>query len=87
MTDPIFDNAQAVKEGWSIFDCDGSDNGRWQLQRCDEQEIFVTDVAAWVFVRAKAAEGSPYHIMAMLFLETHNPPEWRAICRLKETTE
>jgi hypothetical protein len=79
MADPVFDNTQATEEGWSIFDCAGSDNGRWQLQKCDDAETFRTDMEAWVFVRDMPEASSPYHTMAMLFLETHNPVEWRLI--------
>lgn len=30
-----FDNAKAHQEGWGIFDCDGSTNGRWQICQID----------------------------------------------------
>jgi hypothetical protein len=79
MADPIFDNSQAVKEGWSIFDCAGSDNGRWQLQKCDDKNEFLTDLQAWDFVREKAAAGSLYHALTLLFLKQHNQCEWDMI--------
>jgi hypothetical protein len=79
MDDPFFDNSQAVREGWSIFDCSGSDNGRWQLQKCDDSDKCSTDLVAWDHVRTAADAGSEYHASALKFLEQHNPDEFRLI--------
>ncbi|KVH56764.1 hypothetical protein WS89_22565 [Burkholderia sp. MSMB1072] len=74
-----FNNAQADGEGWGIFDCVGSDNGRWQLQRIDEDEVFLDDDSAWKFVTDKAREGSAYHRSAIEFVRDNNPDEYQAI--------
>jgi hypothetical protein len=75
MTDPVFDNTQAEQEGWSIFECHGSDNGLWQLQKCDDARVFASDQEAWAHVVDSADAGSAYHKLAILFLETFNPEE------------
>lgn len=72
MNDPVFDTGQAFAEGWSIFDCDGSANGRWQLQKVDESDEFDSDLAAWQHVVKQARSGSQYHINALDFLLKHN---------------
>lgn len=72
---PEFDNGQAYMEGWSIFECWGSDNGPFQLQRVDELEEFPSDDEAWTFVIGKAREGSAYHKGALDYLRAHNPME------------
>lgn len=77
-----FENAQAYREGWAIFDCDGSDNGRWQLCRIDEDEIFATDEAAWRHVWTHAEAGSAYHQAALAYLKRHNPGEYDCIARM-----
>jgi hypothetical protein len=77
-----FDNTQAHEEGWGIFDCDGSDNGRWQLQRVDEDEKFPSDDEAWAHVVAKAHAGSEYHHSALHWIEKNAPIEWRAIAHV-----
>ena len=79
MTNPVFDNTQAEQEGWSIFDCAGSDNGRWQLQKCDDKHVFMSDLNAWDFVRQMADAGSAYHVEALRFLQEHNRCEWDLI--------
>jgi hypothetical protein len=76
-----FDNAQAGKEGWGIFDCEGSANGPWQLQKEDIQDVFATDCDAWQHVVACADAGSAYHLAALEFLLQHNPQEHSAIFR------
>jgi hypothetical protein len=70
-----FDETQALTEGWSIFECWGSDNGPFQLQRVDEDEVFTRDDEAWAFVVGKAREGSAYHKAALDFLRANNPIE------------
>ena len=73
-----FNNAQAMQEGWAIFDCNG-DGGRWQLQRIDEDEKFPSDDEAWTFVTDKARSGSAYHRCAIEYLRDHNPGEYALI--------
>jgi hypothetical protein len=79
MSRPVFDNSQAILEGWSIFDCDGSSNGRWQLQKCDDLNVFADDLFAWRFVVEQARLGSTYHEMTLLFLKQFNRDEYETI--------
>lgn len=86
-----FDNTQAHCEGWAIFDCDGSCNGRWQLCRLDDPAAwpdgttqlrapaFESDDDAWAFVGAKVRDGSAYHQGALDFLRQHNRAEYVAL--------
>lgn len=73
--------AAARKEGWSIFDCSGSDNGRWQICRIDspddDEGELESDRDAWDLV-AKGTE--PHHVAARDFIRAHNDVEWRAFC-------
>lgn len=70
-----FDNTQAFEEGWGIFDCEGSENDQWQLQKSDEDAVFASDEDAWLFVVDHAIAGSAYHIAALDWLERHAPME------------
>lgn len=74
-----FDNTQAIHEGWSIFECDGSDNGHWQLMKLDCTNQFMTDIDAWRHVVECADLGSVYHKQALSFLTAHNPTEYFCI--------
>ncbi|MEE9481804.1 hypothetical protein [Methylobacterium ajmalii] len=91
---PDFDNTQAHQEGWAIFDCAGSGNGRWQICRIDcpaewnegdpgylpfEDAQFENDGAAWNHVVSRALAGSEYHRDALACVSLHNPKEWKAI--------
>jgi hypothetical protein len=78
-TELEFDNTRAFGEGWGIFDCEGSANGPWQLQKIDEDFAFPSDTEAWQFVSKQVASGSLYHILAMRFLDVNNPTEFAAI--------
>lgn len=68
----------ASREGWDVFECWGSQNGPWQIQKFDDGDPnplgFVEDEDAWVHVRTKAAE-------ALTFLWVNNPQEIEAIRR------
>lgn len=75
------DNTQAFTEGWAIFDCDGSENGQWQLCKVDEDNIFESDILAWAFVRAKAENGSAYHQSALEYLKANNMQEYLLIMK------
>lgn len=81
--DPFFDNTLATGEGWVISDCEGSENGPWQLQKCDEEEIFADDTDAWAFVRLKASEGSAYHLAALEYIKQRCPEEFARIMAAK----
>ena len=62
----MFDNTQALAEGWDLFDVDG----RLQLQRIDDPTVnglpydepkFPSDAEAILYVAAQANLGSAYH--------------------------
>ncbi len=61
-----FDSAQAVQEGWDLFEC----NGRLQLQGIDcpddgSNPKFICDADAIIFVANRASRGSIYHFKAL----------------------
>lgn len=75
-----FDFTRAILEGWCIFECDGSDNGPYQLCRVDDQNLnngaqLESDDEAWRHVADHARAGSAYHLAALALLETLNPAE------------
>jgi hypothetical protein len=63
-----FDNSQAFSEGWLIADCYGSDNGRWQLQKLDETDIFPDDQSAWRHVERTDSSGT------ITYRDSHDVP-------------
>jgi hypothetical protein len=82
-------NIHAQSEGWQIFDCYGSDNGRWQLCRIDspsewsrERGVSVTplrtDSQAWRIVMRGESMAAR---MAQEFMSEHNPTEWALMHR------
>jgi hypothetical protein len=80
---PAFSNEHAIAaalEGWGVFLCAGSANGRWQIQRFDapdegEAEL-ESDDAAWKLVR----EGSgAHHVAARAFIQAHCPTAYAAL--------
>lgn len=79
MKPAAFDNNKSVDEGWCISECHGSENGPWQLQKCDEQDVFKTDIEAWRHVVTQSQAGSQYHTSALEFLQRHNPIEYDVI--------
>ncbi len=79
------DHRAACKEGWDVFDCDGSDFGQWQINRVDEADEgdvqLNSDDEAWRIV----LEGSgPHHVSAREFIKKHTPVHWWEICRTAE---
>jgi hypothetical protein len=76
-----FDNHQSASEGWVVADCDGSENGPWQIQKVDEMDVFKSDCDAWAHVVQAAKNGSAYHQAALDFVAEHNPIEWQVIQR------
>lgn len=79
----------AIREGWDVFECSGSSNGAWQIQRIDSPEdvvgfdveipLLLNDEAAWRIV----CEGTaPHHIAAREFIRSENPAEFYAMQRL-----
>lgn len=75
----LSDTIQAADEGWGIFDADGSENGRTQLQAMDEAPMCATDDDAWKFVTMKARAGSAFHRRALEIVARHNPGEAKSI--------
>lgn len=84
----------AIAEGWEIFDCGDSSNGRWQLDALDSPEDWAhlnggtipprldDNEAAWRIV----ANGTmPHHIAAREFLQVHNPAEYALVMQCKES--
>jgi hypothetical protein len=64
-TQDEWDNSQAYKEGWGVFD---TNRGPY-IQRDDELRVFEFDEDAVAFVKGKAKEGSAYHIRALEIAE------------------
>lgn len=83
------DQALARLEGWGLFDCDGSENGRWQFCRYDDAEeasrcwgVQVPQLASDDVAHRVIANGKePYHGAAREFAKFHNPDEYAAILR------
>jgi hypothetical protein len=86
-------SSAAIAEGWEIFDCDGSSNGRWQVDMLDDPAEWAQinggvlpprlddDQHAWALV----ANGTlPHHLAARAFLQAHNPPEYELVMKYKE---
>ena len=76
-------DADAAKEGWSIFDCNDSENSCWQLCRIDDTTSLPepktqlgSDNEAWKIVAMSTGE---HHVAARQFLKWHNPKEYAAI--------
>ena len=79
---------KAVREGWDIWDSEGSENGRWQVQRIDDPEAFAEATGGFTppklasddeafFIVANGTE--PHHSAARDFLRDHNPKEYQAV--------
>jgi hypothetical protein len=89
----LADSKAARAEGWDVWDCDGSENGRFQLCRCDDDPeaercdatgemrgaAFDDDEGAWRHVVALAREGSALHVKALAFITAQNPIEAECI--------
>ena len=75
---PLVCQLKAQKEGWDIFDADGSADGRWQLQAIAvptdhlhlryKKPKFKSDTEAALHVRQQAIAGSVLHQQAIRFL-------------------
>ncbi len=84
------DELAAMPEGWGIFDCDGSENGPWQIQKFDDPDdlaeritatvgrLWKEDNEAWMHVWSVE---SALHRKAIAFIRAMNPQEWEAIER------
>jgi hypothetical protein len=82
---PGWTNSDAVasgRQGWGIFDCDGSENGRFQLCKRDEADILDSDAGAWMFVARQARLDDALAVADLAFLAEHNPGERATIRRV-----
>jgi len=70
------DAQEASKEGWNIFECNGSANGKYQLQVDDELALLNEDKDAWKLV---ARQEKDIHKKALAFLKEKNYPEYKLI--------
>lgn len=74
--------AKAAEQGWSIFDCDGSGNGRWQICKIDSpdgpdgQEPLADDDQAWSIVMNGTDD---MHESARALIWQLNRKEWGAM--------
>jgi hypothetical protein len=74
---PAFDNTQAFREGWGLFECD---DNVLRIQRLDDPQsvdpsyptepVFLGDRPALEFVDMRRREGSAYHAAAMALHNT-----------------
>jgi hypothetical protein len=64
---------KARLEGWFLSFCDGSLDGKWQIQKDVEQNMFVDDTAVWRFVVNGSGE---HHKAAVAFIKQYNPKEY-----------
>lgn len=82
--------AAASLEGWGVFECVGSANGPWQIQRLDDASDVPgapqldDDEAAW---RRVLQGGQPHHVAALAFLRAHNPIEYESVMVFAEREE
>lgn len=86
----VDDSAAALREGWDLFECSGSDHGVVQLQRIDHPDEvegapnpypFADDEDVWRHVKVRAAAGSELHRKALDALRVRNPEELERIER------
>lgn len=72
------DSASASAEGWGVFHVDGC---YYDIQKCDEADVFPEDPAAVWHVFTLATSGSQLHRRALLFVLREDnvcPPPIRA---------
>jgi hypothetical protein len=70
----------AAHEGWTISQCDGSENNTsWQIQALDDAGILLNDDAAWLHVVTNARSGNRLAIRALEFIRAYSPNEYRFI--------
>jgi hypothetical protein len=83
------DSLDAKREGWDVFDCGDSENGRWQTCRVDDPLAWrgtlgftpgrlKSDEAAWKVVMQGDA---PHHINAREFVRLNNPAEYALMAK------
>jgi hypothetical protein len=63
----------AVAEGWTVFECDGSQYGRWQVQRDDETDAIESAEHAWKMI---LEQDTPLHRATIDLILQINPGEF-----------
>lgn len=87
---PLDLERKAVAEGWTIFDCDGSEYDRWQVQAfadaSDAERAYEVpnvpqldndDVAMQILGQGNET----HHVAARAFLKKHSPREYAAVMK------
>jgi len=83
---------EATRQGWDIFDCDGSSHGRWQVQHFDDAECagegcdftvpqLASDADAWRLVKSQQ---TPCQVVALSLIKQLNMPEYDRIISVPE---
>ena len=70
------DSELATKEGWDLYDSQGSVDGDLQVQRNDEQGLLNEDLDAWRIVKTQKLQ---HHKKAMAMLKARNIYEYNRI--------
>lgn len=70
------DSELATKEGWDLYDSQGSKDGDLQVQRNDEQGLLNEDLDAWRIVKTQKLQ---HHKKAMEILKFKNINEYSRI--------
>ena len=70
------DSELATKEGWDLYDSQGSVDGDLQIQRNDEQGLLNEDLDAWRIVKPQKLQ---HHKKAMEILKVRNIDEYNRI--------
>lgn len=80
----------ALREGWDIFECEGSANGPWQVQHLDDASDvpgapqLESDGDAW---RVLLTGNQPHHAAALDFIKAHCPEEYERLMEFAEREE
>ena len=74
------DSSDALSQGWDVFDCEGSMNGRWQICMLDEDEDskFDTDPEVWMWMKDHP---TPLTEKAIQFVRENNNLEYNSIIK------
>ena len=70
------DSELSTKEGWDLYDSQGSVDGDLQIQRNDEQGLLNEDLDAWIIVKPQKLQ---HHKKAMEILKVRNIDEYNRI--------
>lgn len=79
----------AFMRGWSLFDCDGSENGTPQICRLDTQDDeeglqLESDDEAWLLVVRDALDGDRPSATALRIIREHNPGEYELVVKFAQ---